>query len=157
MWRKHHHDVTMDGLPTTLFGWISFLTLISLGIFTIFDKGLSKRREESEKVSNRLVDYLQTTVNSLDTEMKSLKTQQQENILKLTKVTSENELLTKLVQGRDETTQQFQREGFEAIKRSEEILATVKTTNELVKVANANIEKLYRAIEKHLEHLQKKV
>lgn len=147
----------MDGLPTTLLGWISALTVLGLGIFTLFDKGLSKKREESEKVSNRLVDYLQTTVQSLDTEVKSLKTQQQENIVKLTKVTSENELLTKLVQGRDETTQQFQKQGFEAIRRSEEILALVKTTNELVKLANANIEKLYRAIEKHLDQIQKKV
>ena len=147
----------MDGLPTTLFGWISFLTVIGVGLFTLFDKGLSKRREESEKAGSRFIGFLEGTVKTLEEKVGVLDKQQHENMLKLTKVTSENELLTKIFQGKDETTKQFQQEGFAAIKRSEEIIAIVRTTSELVKMANANIEKLYRAIEKHLDQIQKKV
>lgn len=110
---------------------------------------LEKKSELGNKADDRLITILQTTVNNLEKKVVDLTNQQQQNTLEIAKLRGENVLLREVLQGRDSFSQEYQKAGMEAIKRTEEILTISKDTNK-------NVEKLYQAIKRHLKYLQEK-
>lgn len=106
-------------LPHTLLQWAGALGVIVLGVFFIlgiWDKKTKEKRKEVEGSSDRLVLILQETVDEL--EKKVNKQSKDIEVLgqKIEALEKENEILIKVLQGRDEKTQEFYAKAFPAIE-----------------------------------------
>jgi regulator of replication initiation timing len=90
---------------------------IGLIIYNLF----SKTEKAKDAASTELVALLQTTVNTLKTQLDDLQKSHIENVKETSRLRGENETLTKILQGRDEATIKFQQQGlvaFETIAKS---------------------------------------
>lgn len=128
----------------TIVGIISVISLFLVSGILLFSKTRKGVSEASNKADDRLIGLLQGQVNALEKKVTEQAALIQENSLRLEVLMSENKTLKEIFQGRDEATQKFQKLGFETM--NEVVPLLVKTTNE----TNKNVEKLYKAIEKHL-------
>ena len=125
-------------------GIVSIISLVGIGGFLIFSKTRKGITEASAKADDRLIGLLQGQVNALEKKVAEQSALIQENRMKLEALISENKTLKEIFQGRDEATQKFQKMGFEVMQVA--IPQLINMTTE----TNKNVEKLYKAIEKHL-------
>lgn len=101
--------------------------LIGLGVAGIgsFGNAFSKTEKLKDKTAKELVELLQTTVNTLRDDFTSLQDEYEqdkkkwheshlENAREISRLSGENETLTKILQGRDEAHVRFQEMGFKA-------------------------------------------
>lgn len=134
----------------SLMGIVSVLALVAIGFFAIagvFNRARRDKESESNKVDDRLINLLKEQVDALERKVLTLETSSKTYQEKLFKMEARNEVLEQIFQGRDSQTQEFQKQGFEAMKRSNEILTTVKATNK-------NVERLAVLMEKHLGRME---
>jgi len=134
-------------LPTTASNWITAITIIILGgfaLFSVFGKGVKEKREETDKADDRLINLLKSTVDALETKVKDLEASQQTTILELTRIKTENEVMAKILQGRDAATLEFQKMTGESIKA---VMQVVTDTNK-------NVEHLYGLLEEHFKSIK---
>ncbi len=92
---------------TTIF--ITIASSIVLGIFAIanlIDKQSKARRVENDEADTKLINILKTTVDTLEKKVSSLEEETTINRREVAKLKSENELLTKIFQGRDADSQE---------------------------------------------------
>ena len=136
-------------LPNTFLGWGAILTLIFAGAFSlygIFDKTRNDRRRSTDMEDDRLINLLQGTVSELEKTVKK----QTEDIVHLTekfnKMSYENETLMKVLQGRDEKTQEFYTKGFAAMETANKILVVVENVDKELKEKNNSVAKLIDAM-----------
>ena len=135
---------------STAFGLVvligGVLAISVIGISYVF--GLFKKNKDND--DDRLINILKSTVDELERTVKK----QTIDIEKLTKdvesFKTENGVLTKLLQGRDEQTQRFYEQGFEAMKITNQIHDTVTTLAESMKTNNENTSRLIDLLEQHL-------
>lgn len=133
--------------PTTLMGWLGLITIAIFGIFAllnIFDKSLNMRRRESDRVDQHLITSLQASVASLEKVIEEKSKQLTEATIKMEKLITENETLKSVLQGRDNATVEFQKEGLKAMKKADTILKIAERTSK-------SVERLARSIDTHLE------
>lgn len=92
--------------------------IISIGFNVIqaFANGFSKTEKLKDKASAELVQILQTTLDTLKKEFTALQASHLENVKETARARGENETLTKILQGRDDTTLLFQKQGFVAFE-----------------------------------------
>jgi hypothetical protein len=126
-------------VPNTTIGWVGLtLAVISAG-FTAY---LVYNRNK-DGADDRLIKILKETVDTLEKRV----TKQDEDIRGLTKTVTElkttNETLTKVLQGRDDTTLTFQREVLRAVGIGVE-------TNEIAKRNEKSLGKLIDIISAHI-------
>lgn len=145
--------------------WQSFIlvgTAFVIGLVALwglFDTRTKQRRKELDEQEDRLITLLKEEISQLKKsqeegeirvrEMSEKYTKELRDLRdKIIKVNGENEILKALLEGRDKTSLEFQKQGFEAIKRTERMEKTITIG---FKTMNANIERLAKAIEKHLQ------
>lgn len=139
--------VNFLGLPTTIIGWATTIGFIVTGIFaliTLFDRGRKQKQDDTDRADDRLINLVKETNVELEKKVKVLQDSDVEKGNLISKLQGKNELLEKIFQGRDDQTQQFQKQGFEAMKKTEIVI------KEMVGI-NKNIERLAEVIERHLE------
>lgn len=126
----------MTNLPATIStSWIGLLLVFGIAALTLVNTWNSlrkKRDEEADEASDRLVKILQGTVKELETKVESHETKLLENAKQIASLTTANELMTKLLEGRDKETLEFQKQGFEAFKNISELAKIARSINEFV-------------------------
>ena len=111
--------------------FLTLATVVVLGavaVFGLWDKKAKERRKDVDGEEDRLIKLLKENVDNLIKKVD----QQETDIKKLTKkvqdLEHENTLLVRVLQGRDEETQKFYQQAYEAIKtinNSHEILSSM--------------------------------
>jgi hypothetical protein len=125
--------------------FMTIATAIVVGgvaIFGIWDRKQRDRRKEVDGEEDRLIDILNKTVGELEKRV----TKQDEDIRLLTKkvmeLDHENSILIKVLQGRDEETQKFYKEAYEAMKVIHDSHDVLTTVAESMKITSSTIGKL---------------
>lgn len=119
----------MEGAINTFMAWIAFIGLVvagGFGVYSLFDKNLARKRKEENGADDRLINLLKGTVENLEREVISLKEKHEKNVLEIAQLRTENNIITKILQGRDEETARFQREGFIAFSNINELTKLLK-------------------------------
>jgi len=134
-------------LPNSPIGWIGLIIAAiagGAGAYMVYNK-------QKDGADDRLISILKNTVDQLEVKVNK----QSDDIEKLTKkITSmehENEVLVKVLQGRDDQTQTFYKQAFESMKKANETHDVVTTLAENMKVTNENTTKLIELLSKHLD------
>jgi uncharacterized protein YlxW (UPF0749 family) len=123
-------------IPSASLSWASFIAVIIIGIasaINIIDRVMNQRRKEESLADDRLINLLKEQVSSLEKKLTELQKMLSDTQIRLETLIAENQTLREVLQGKDELTREFQRQGFEAIKRSNEILDIVIRTKEATK------------------------
>lgn len=144
-------------LPNNVVGLASMFSVIILGIFALIslvDKNLSNRRKLISDVDKELITTLQEQVKVLKEKAEAAETRSLNTQMNFEKLKSENLTLREILQGRDQASLEFQRAGMEAIKRADTSYQLIERTFTLVSGQTGSIEKLYKAIEKHLATME---
>jgi tRNA U34 5-carboxymethylaminomethyl modifying GTPase MnmE/TrmE len=116
----------MESASSLFTQWSVMITALALGgvaIWGIIDKQLRDRRKDALDASDSLVNTLQKTINELKTKVDLMEEEQETLIKQMLELKTINETLTKILQGRDETSLIYQKE----------LLAVAKETNTNVK------------------------
>lgn len=119
----------LKSLPSTITAWVLLIGMAmvgSLAIYGLYDKARIERRRSSDSEDDRLINILKGTVDEL--EKKFTKATNDIDLLtaKVDHLSRENEALIKILQGRDEQTQEFYRQGFVMFKQVEGIARKLK-------------------------------
>lgn len=133
--------------------WILIATAVIIGILSlwgIIDRALRDRNKEKTSLEDKVRELYKAESQQLQEQVTTLSDQ-------VKKLTTENEVITKIFQGRDSQTIEFQKQGFEVMKQFAQTAATISETHQLaVKNHNGlremtkNIERLLKIMEKHL-------
>lgn len=130
------------------------IVIIILGIAAglyMLDGWRQKKRETEDKGEDRLITILQTTV----TELEKKVNKQTNDIEKLTKkvdeLERENTMLIRVLQGRDEQTQEFYKQAATSMRIANETHELVKSLHETKKDTNENIKRLIELMSKHVD------
>lgn len=163
-------------------GWIGLMGMVAFGFaafFGLFDKARIARNKNIKKIEDdsedRIIKLLNDTTQALedklrttqieyerDKQMLNEKYEQDRKTLNskiddLTKkvdlLEKENTTLLKVLQGRDEQTQEFYKKGFEAMKTMDSCYSLVKDLSTMVKDKNGNIEKLLDILGKQTDKI----
>lgn len=106
----------MENLPSN---WVSFASAAVVGIFVIinmFDVNLKKRRSEKDAVDEALIKALKETIDLHESEIKELRADFLAQKEMLNKLHTENTIMTKILQGRDEETKLFQKNTHDIVR-----------------------------------------
>jgi gas vesicle protein len=103
--------------------------------------------KEENSLLNKKIDDLTETTKLQSVQIEALKKTQEE-------LQSQNELLTRIFQGRDEDAVDYRKSGRDAMKRIQELEPLIRETNGNCKDVLKSIAKLYEAIEKHLKVIE---
>ncbi len=144
-------------MPTSVIGLASMISVIVLGLFALInliDKGMSSRRKLITDADKELITTLQEQVKVFKEKAESAESIARNTQIEFEKLKTENQTLREVVQGKDLTSLEFQKAGLEAIKRAEVSYQLIEKTFTLVSGQTASIEKLYKAIEKHLATME---
>ena len=126
----------LSSLPGIVLSAGSILGVIAIGI--LFVAGVWKKGKDGE--DDRLINILKSTVDTLEKKVDDQKKNHDEILSNLTKnihdltvkvdnLERENETLTKVLQGRDEQTQNFYKKAFDAMEVANKTLILVETMN----------------------------
>lgn len=115
-----------------------------VALYGIFDKRRGEVKKEENAVEDRLISLMKQEREELN---KRLDEQDQvitELETKVDKMTHENELLIKVLQGKDEASKQYQKDAYVAMGKLDILL-------DLAKVNNDNITKLISIIDRRFD------
>jgi len=143
----------MQNLVNIFPDWLLIGTALLVGfvaLWGVLDKTLRDRSKEKTSLEDKVRALYQEESKQLQEKVDFMAEQ-------IKKLTTENEVITKIFQGRDSQTLEFQKQGFEVMKQfaatasivSETHLLAVKNHNGLRKMIQ-NIERLSKIMEKHL-------
>lgn len=118
----------MELLPNSLGEWLYLLIGVGGAIAALF----SRRRKETNETEDRLIDLLKDQVDAQDRKIKDLERAMAAHRLELDSLTQENEVMKKVLQGRDQATLEFQKQGFEAMKTASQLLAIAQTSDKKI-------------------------
>lgn len=147
---RHNKDMEfLSQIPT----WILLIGAVVVGAFVVlglFDREKRNRGKEKDDLEDRVrVLYAE--------ESKQLREQLEGLTEEVKKLRAENKVITEIFQGRDTTTVEFQKQGFETMRQfaitnrmiAETHKIALQNKNGLGKMGK-NIEKLVNTLEKHL-------
>lgn len=143
----------MDGFlqhVNSLMGIVSVVALVAVGFFAIagvINKARQEKEQEAEKVDDRLINLLKEQVAVLEKKVAALEASSKTNQEKLVKLEARNEILEQIFQGRDTQTQEFYKQGFETMKKTDTIANMVAQNSK-------SIERLAKLMEKTLEKIE---
>lgn len=137
-------------IPGIVISLGAILAVVVTGL--LYALGLWKKGKDGE--DDRLIKILEGTVNALEQKVDNQKKEHDETVGMLTKkidtltdkvdhLEKENETLTKVLQGRDDATQTFYEQAFQAIDKTNNIFNMVKLQGE-------NQTLLIKLLSKHL-------
>lgn len=143
----------MQNLVNIFPDWLLIGTALLVGfvaLWGVLDKSLRDRNKEKTSLEDKVRALYQEESKQLQEQVTVLSEQ-------VKKLTTENEVITKIFQGRDSQTLEFQKQGFEVMKQFAQTANTISETHQLaVKNHNGlremtkNIERLFKIMEKHL-------
>ena len=139
--------------PTAIAGWVSFISLAIMGVFAalnIFDKTRTAKAQTQNMADDRLIDILQKSISALETRLADAERSVKQFEIDMGKLLSENKVLTRVLQGRDDQMQEFITRGFQAMEVIPNIMQAATQTNE-------NVERLAKLMERHLQVLENKI
>ena len=96
--------------------------------------------EKSHREADRLIGILSKTVKQLEEDIHRIGNELHITKQELTRITNENQVITRILQGRDNSTEEYYKAGYEA-------MGTIKSTHEIIVAMNNNFERLYTALE----------
>lgn len=132
-------DFLITELPNSAIGWIGLL----IGAVAIGFMAYLAYNRNRDGADDRLIKILQTTVEEMEKKVDSQGEEIEELTLKVAALTTTNETLTRILQGRDENTQRFQAEVLAAVKIGGD-------TNEIAKRNEVSLGKLTDLISAHI-------
>lgn len=138
---------------------IAIVTLIVAGAFAVYglwDKNARERRRESDTSEDRLIDLLKKTVDELEKKVNKQTTDIETLTKQMKHLEKENETLVKVLQGRDDQTQQFYKQMLDSIKVAQSTHDTVTTLAKSVQDTVINMTKLIELLSQHLQVLDHK-
>lgn len=121
--------------------WAALIAIVISGIFVVINalgKGVREKRETTDKVDDRLIKLLKGTVDELERKVKALEDQQYINVNEIQTLKGENDVMKKILQGRDQAS----------IDAARDIKATLAVVTQTQK----NIEQLLQLIEKLIKN-----
>lgn len=153
--------------PTTISTITSIASFIIAGIFAVLnivDKSKREKEKELDEIDTKVISLLKEQVTQLEKRVKDqdeklkfattleIRIKEQDILIKetadkLQALIAENNILREILQGRDQDTIFFQKTVIEAVERGKQTFEIVSKTNKIT-------ERLLRAIEKHLQHLE---
>lgn len=123
------------------------ITLAGVGLLAVIGWVTSRKKtavdEEDEKghrEADRLIGILSKTVKQLEEDIHRIGNELHITKQELTRITNENQVITRILQGRDNSTEEYYKSGYEA-------MGTIKATHEIIVAMNQNFERLYTALE----------
>lgn len=128
-------------------GIIVVITLVIVGgvaIYGIADKTMRDRRKDALEAADGLIGTLQKTIVELEDRLKTVEVDYKSMSTQMAALHVANETLTKVLQGRDDNSIQFQSKVFEAVNLAQD-------TNKIVRALENGVEKMVKAT----EHLAK--
>lgn len=134
--------------------WVSAIVLVALATAAVIyalDKRARERSKDVNEAGDNLIKLLKETVDELKTKVDGQEIEIKSLRKAVTELENENEKLVEILQGRDEKTQEFYRQAFEAFKVMQETQATVKVLSENFVNTNKNIENLLTLMSKHVD------
>lgn len=143
----------IENAPTAIAGWVSFISLAIMGVFAalnIFDKTRTAKVQIQNQADDRLIDILQKSIAALETRLAEAERSVKQFEIDMGKLLSENKVLTRVLQGRDDQMQEFIQRGFKTMDVVPSIMQTTLQTNE-------NVERLAKLMERHLQVLETKI
>lgn len=139
------------GIWETILAVTGVIGIIVTGVFSainIFDRQRKKRQKANDEADDRLVNILKDTVAGLEKKVETMGKQLADQARKILKLETENETMTKVLQGRDADAKNL----YENAKVAKNI---TEENRKLLLGANKNIERLAAAIEKHLDNAER--
>ena len=136
-------------LPSNAIGWLTLLGFVAVGavaIWGIIDKTVRDRRKDALEAADSLIHTLNERIDGLETRINDLEEERDAQATQITELKATNELLTKILQGRDESTLAFQREVLAAVKIGVETNGIVKKTEEHLGTLAKSISELADAV-----------
>ena len=133
--------------PQDWFEWIVILILGGFSLFQVFGGGILKVREQSDKADDRLIKLLKDTVEELERKVKDLDTKLNLTNADLVKYRTENDMMTKVLQGRDVASLEYQNKALDAMKKVDAVLSIVTENSTQVKSLCVLIERHLQALE----------
>lgn len=143
----------IEAVPTAIAGWVSFVSLIVMGIFAalnIFDKARTSRNQTQNQADDRLINLLQQNIAALEKRLAEAEKTIRNFEVTMSKLQAENKMLTDVFQGRDKQMQEFMARGFQTMDVVPNIMNTATQTNQ-------NVERLAKLMERHLQYLENKI
>ena len=134
-------------IPGIIVGVGAVLSVASIGFLYV----IGVIRGKKDNADDRLINILKTTVDELESKVNKQTTDISELTKEVHALKRDNEMLTKLLQGRDDQTQDFYKKGFAAmdtITQSHDILTTMA---ESIKNTNVAMVKLIELLGKSVD------
>lgn len=138
-----------DSIPE----WVTIATFITVGVFAligILDRAFRDRNKEKTSLEDKIRVLYQE-------ESKALAEKVEELTKEVAVLRTENGVITKIFQGRDDQTVEFQKMGFETMKQFSITNQMIFETNSIAKdnknglsKMSKNIENMVKILEKHL-------
>ncbi len=100
-----------------------------------------KRRKKLDASDDRLIGLLQTTVSELEKKVNKQTDDIESLTKKVTALERENETLVKVLQGRDAQTQKFYEQGFQSMRKTDEIHEGIEALTKVVQKLGESIER----------------
>jgi len=122
----------------------------------LFDKRSRERKKEVDGSEDRLIDILNKTVNELQKKVDKQSGDIENLIQEVGELKRDNEKYIDIFKGRDESTKEFYKQGFESMKLARETHDAVSTMVKNMEITNQNASKLIELLGKHLEVLDHK-
>lgn len=137
-------------------GIITTVVVIVLAIAAsvyMLDGDRRKRRVEENGTEDRLINLLKEEVGELTKKVGKLERREEELTREVSELRKDNERYLKILQGRDEDTQEFHRKAFETMKLSAETHQIVVKMAEGMQASNDNMKQLIGLLSKHADVL----
>jgi glutamine synthetase type III len=133
-----------------------------VAVYGIFDKKMKNRIKEAGDLDEKVRTLYREESDAQAKKISELTSKMAELEKSMEKIISENKIMKEIFQGRDGQTLEFQKQGFEAIKTAAEIKSMVLEQRTIslqnkdgILNVNKNVERLAKAIEKHLQSIEK--
>lgn len=131
--------------------------------FSYWSKESKKNRKDQDDADTSVRDLLREEIEALNKKINRLTQMSEEQAFQIEtlkktqlELQRQNDIFTKIFQGRDEDAVAYRKEGRETMQRVKDLEPIMIETNGNCKEVLKSIDKLYKAIEKHLEQLEKK-
>lgn len=129
--------------------------------FSFWSKEAKKNRKDQDDADTSVRDLLREEIEALNKKITRLTDMAEEQArqietLKTSQIELEkqNNILTKIFQGRDEDAVSYRKSGREAMRQISELSPLITETNGNCKEVLKSIDKLYKAIEQHLKVIE---
>lgn len=139
----------MENLPiNTLTTTVTAIVLGVFAVLSIIDRIWGKRNKELSEADDRLIELLNQQIKALEQRVVSAEGQVQAMTVRVEGLETENKLLRSVLENRDGKFQEFMDKSFDMMEIMPKLVdMTTKT--------NGNVEKLIKALDRHLTNVQK--